>query len=348
MRIFLLPFSLLFRIIVSIRNFLYNFSFFKSTRLNSTVISVGNLAAGGTGKTPLVEYIAKKLIDKGKYVAIITKGYKRTYDDMQVVEFNYKDDEHKLTSEHFGDESLNLLENLSNSNNGKGILIVSDDKRAGAKLVDSKFNPDVIIIDDAFQHRKLERDLDIVLLNENYRSFMLPAGNLREPVGNLKRADVIVMNHKFEEKIFKKVKFVNIAECKFVLDSFRNFRCKEPGSVITNCTAFCGIGDPESFRKMLNLNNIEVKQFIKYSDHHNYDARDISGIIKGFKENNTDYILTTQKDFVRLKYWDVKSKDYEFVKDFLENYPLYYAKIQIEFIKNENILENKITALLKD
>ncbi|RPI13631.1 MAG: tetraacyldisaccharide 4'-kinase [Ignavibacteriae bacterium] len=348
MRKLLLPFSFIFRVIVLIRNIFYKLNIIKSTKLNAAVISVGNISVGGTGKTPLVEYIAKKLLNKGKFIAIVTKGYKRIHDDIQVAEFNYKDEEHKLTSEHFGDESLNLLENLSGTSSGRGLLVVSDDKRSGAKLADRKFKPDVIIIDDAFQHRKLRRDLDIVVLNHNYKGNMLPAGNLREPVRSLKRADIIIINHKFEETIIKKVKFLNVAECKYVLDSYRDYNNNQPESAINNCTAFCGIGDHVSFHNMLEVNNIEVKHFIKYSDHYNYRAADISAIIKGFKESESDYILTTQKDFVKLKYTDYKSQDFKVINDFIENYPVYYAKIFVEFTKNENILDYRISELLNE
>ena len=197
MRFLLFPFSLLFRIIVYIRNKFYRFDLFKTVKLGSKVISVGNISTGGTGKTPLVEYLARRLINKNKFVVILTRGYKRIYDDIKVIELGYGDPDHKLGIDELGDESLMLLDNFRDLEPGKGLLVVSDNKTTGAKLASSKFKPDLLIIDDGFQHRTLLRDLDIVMLDRNTRGMLLPAGNLREPRSSLSRADIIVHNRKF-------------------------------------------------------------------------------------------------------------------------------------------------------
>src|SRR5205085_11298512 len=128
-------------------------------------------------------------------VAVVVKGYMREADDMKVAEIGYENSEGKLTSENFSDEGMQLLENLKDVNN-RGIIVVGDDKSKSAKFADTKFQPDIIIIDDGFQHRKIYRDLDIVVVNER-KDMMLPAGNMREPRRNMVRADVIAFNNKF-------------------------------------------------------------------------------------------------------------------------------------------------------
>ncbi len=348
MRKFLVPLSFLFRIIVFIRNKFYDFNWFKSYRLKAVAISIGNLSAGGTGKTPFVELIARYLMENGQFTAIITKGYKRIHDDIKIAEIGYEDSEHKLSAEGFGDESLNLLENLSDIKTGKGLLVVSDNKRSGAKLADSKFKPDVIIIDDGFQHRELNRDLDIVILNHEFNQWMLPAGNYREPLSSLKRANVVVMNHKFSsDKNNKPKKVQAIVETIYRFKGFRNY-VNEVSPVFKKALCFCGIGDPDSFHELLKLQKIECVDFIEFADHHNFLIEDIDKIKAGFKQSGAECILTTQKDFMRLKYTAQQNKKFNSVIDLLNNYPLYFALIKMEIIKNEHLITEEIRDLLKD
>jgi tetraacyldisaccharide 4'-kinase len=347
MRKLLIPLSVLFRIIVFIRNKFYDFNFIKSFRLKAVVISVGNLSAGGTGKTPLVEWIARYLMQKGKFIAVITKGYKRIHDDIKVAEFGYINKEHKLTAGGFGDESLILLENLSDTD-GKGLLVVSDNKRSGAKLADSKFKPDAIIIDDGFQHRELKRDVDIVILNHDFRQWMIPAGNYRESLASLRRANVIVMNHKFgEDKNEKPKKITAFVETIYKLECFKDFR-NQKIEKIGKALCFCGIGDPDSFKELLKAQNVECVKFIEFPDHHNFLVEDIDKIQTEFKQSGAECIVTTQKDFMRIKYSDgEKEKTMSFL-DLLNNYPLYFALIRMEIIKNEHLITEKIRDLFKD
>src|SRR6187549_3956107 len=122
------PLSLLYRFGVFFRNFLYNIGIFKAKVLEPKIISVGNIAAGGTGKTPFVELIAEYLLRKNKFVVVVCKGYKREADDIKVVETGFKNEKHQLNTENLGDEALMLLENLSEKELSGGLLVVGDDK----------------------------------------------------------------------------------------------------------------------------------------------------------------------------------------------------------------------------
>jgi tetraacyldisaccharide 4'-kinase len=349
-KLFLYPFSLLYRLIVFIRNKLYDWKVLKISTMNAAVISVGNLSAGGTGKTPMTEYIAEYFLRQNKSVAIVTKGYKRTHDDIQVVEIGYRDEEMKLTTENFGDESLLLLENLSKINvePGKGLLIVSDNKRDGARLADRKFKPDVIILDDGYQHRAVSRNLDILMLTMNADKLLLPAGNLREPLRNMKRADLLILNKKFNSNHFNRLETTRpgIIVSMYEFDSFVSAAGnKLPSDILTDAThviAFSGVAEPGSFKDLLNVLKVPVDNFLEYPDHHNYSVADIHNIIANFEESNSDFVLTTQKDMMRLKYSGSRSSAAE---KLLYEMPLYCAKIRIRICRNKEILQEKLDKL---
>jgi tetraacyldisaccharide 4'-kinase len=353
MRILLLPLSWLFRFMVFFRNKLYDYGFFKTIDLNSRVISVGNISVGGTGKTPLVEYIARYFLRRNKFVVILTKGYKREIDDMQVVELGFQNKEHKLTTDNFGDETMMLLENFSGDSfisGGKGLLVAAEKKRSGAKLADSKFKPDLILIDDGFQTRNIFRNLDLVILNPHYRGLLLPAGNFREPYSSTKRADLIIMNLKFfDDHVLELKKFRDVPCFKYELDGFYNYNSEVLSKNNVKATAFCGIGDPASFRKLLENIKVEVVDFIEYPDHHNYENKDIRTIIDKFKANKSEVILTTQKDFVRFKYSrDIYQEGINVVKELVHETPFYFAKIELKFVQNEDILFERLAGIIKE
>jgi len=350
MKLLLIPFSYIFRIIVFIRNILYNKGFLKVNELTPNVISVGNIAAGGTGKTPFVELLAEYLLDKGKFIVIVLKGYKREHDDMKVVELGFQNENHELNIENFGDEAFVLLENLSKIKSGKGLLVVGDEKTKAAKFASVKFKPEIIIIDDGFQHRKLYRDLDIVIINPHQNKHLIPAGNLREPVKNIHRANIIVVNNKFDKDIINE----NIQNkpriiCNYEFEGFINIKNETLSAAeITKAAVFCGIGEPGSFIKLLEGLNIKIREFIKFPDHHYFSINDINKIIESYNKSGAKYVLTTQKDFVRIKNSEVvlKAASDNAYKNLLFNYPLYYAKIKMQINQNAELLHKEIDDLL--
>ncbi len=350
MKILLIPLSYLFRIIVSFRNFFYNKGIFKIKGLDAKVISVGNIAAGGTGKTPFVELLAEYLLKKGVFIVILLKGYKREHDDIKVVELGFKNEALKLSAESLGDEAFVLLENLSVITAGKGLLVVGDDKTKAAKFANGKFNPQIIIIDDGFQHRKLSRDLDIVIVNPDSDKYLIPAGNLREPMKNIRRADLIVVNNKFDTAaIVENTKSRPKIECNYVFNGFTGIESDmlEQGAI--DATVFCGIGEPESFRKLMKELKVNIKDFIVFPDHHSFSINDINGIIDSHKKTKSSYILTTHKDFVRIRHSELvlKAQSENSYKNLLFNYPLYYAKIKMQINQNAELLYDEVDDLIR-
>ncbi len=350
MKILLIPVSYLFRIGVFFRNVMYNTGIFKTRELNTKIISVGNIAAGGTGKTPFVELIAKRLLEKGKYIVIILKGYKREHDDIKVVEVGFKNEKGELSTESLGDEAFLILENLAQQKDGRGLIVVGDDKSKAAKFASTKFKPEIIIIDDGFQHRKLHRDLDIVILNPDSDKHLFPAGNLREPLKNINRANLVIVNNKFDKtSIAENTKNLPRVICNYEFEGFINIQNEKFADEGIEVLAFCGIGEPESFKSLLKQQNVNVKDFIRFPDHHNFSNNDINRIIEVYNKSGAKTIITTQKDFVRMKNSELvlKSTSENSYKNLLYNYPLYYAKIMMQINHNEELLYDELDDLLR-
>lgn len=350
MKLLLIPLSWIFRIGVAFRNFLYNSNILKAKILTPKIISVGNIAAGGTGKTPFVELITEYLLNKGKFVVVVSKGYKREFDDIKVVETGFKNEKHELNTENLGDEALMLLENLSNAGYEGGLLVVGDDKTKAAKFAATKFKPEIIIIDDGFQHRKLFRDLDIVIINPDSDKRLIPAGSLREPFKNYRRGDLLVVNNKFDKLAVheNRQNFPQVF-CSYVFEGFRNFENSEiQPEEIKSATVFCGIGEPESFRLLLNELKIKIDEFLIYPDHHFFTNDELIKIMNSFKSNGSSHLLTTHKDFVRLKNSELvlKAKSENTYKNILFNFPLYFAKIKMQINSNGEHLFKEIDNLL--
>ncbi len=349
LKILSFPFSIIFWIIVSFRNFFYDHNIISVRELGSKVISVGNIISGGAGKTPFTEMITRYITGKEKFAAIIIKGYMRETDDMKVAELGFKNEEGKLTSENFSDEGMLLLENFRELEKGRGIIIACDDKSKGAKFADSKFNPDVIILDDGFQHHAIHRDLDVVIIN-NKKDYLIPVGKMREPRKSLRRADIIALNNKFEPYDFMPGRKNNPhIVCNYELEGFFNIKNEKLQNENINATAFCGIGDPDSFRELLTSNSIKISSFIVFRDHHFFTSKEIEELNETYKTSKSNCIITTQKDFVRLKYSRAVSggKGDNIFRELLSNYPLYYAKIKMQISQNADRLFDKIDDLLK-
>lgn len=349
MKLLLYPFSLIFRFGVFIRNALYNNGIFKTRELSPKIISVGNISAGGTGKTPFVELISRYLLKKGKFIVIILKGYKREHDDIKVVELGFKN-EGQLTTESLGDEAFLFIENLSDVETGRGLVIVGDDKTKAAKFAATKFKPEIMIIDDGFQHRKLARDLDLVILNPGMDRFLIPAGNLREPYKNINRADIVVVNNKFKvNAIAENTRNLPRIICNYEFEGFFNIKNEKTDLKDSECLTFSGIGEPLSFSELLKQQSINISKTITFSDHHNFENRDILEIISSFTASGSKYIITTQKDFVRLKNSELvlNSKSDNNFKKLLYNYPLYYAKIKMQISHNEHLLYDALDEIME-
>lgn len=249
------------------------------------MISVGNLSVGGTGKTSFVIYLANLL--KDKRVCILSRGYKRKTKGPQIVS-EYGNI--KLSWEEAGDEAYLLAKFLPFAS-----VVVSEDRYKGGIFALEKLSPNVIILDDGFQHRALYRDIDILMIKkEDLRDYLLPAGRLREPIFSINRADIIILTYQ-EVKPFDfytgKPTFKMFREFISLLDP--NFE-EVPIDILKDkeVIAFSGLGDNGQFAEVLRKLNISVKKFLSYRDHYDY---------KDFEPKEDEIYLTTPKDLVKLE-----------------------------------------------
>jgi len=240
---------------------------------------------GGTGKTSFVIYLANLL--KDKRVCILSRGYKRKTKGPQIVS-EYGNI--KLSWEEAGDEAYLLAKFLPFAS-----VVVSEDRYKGGIFALEKLSPNVIILDDGFQHRALYRDIDILMIKkEDLRDYLLPAGRLREPIFSINRADIIILTYQ-EVKPFDfytgKPTFKMFREFISLLDP--NFE-EVPIDILKDkeVIAFSGLGDNGQFAEVLRKLNISVKKFLSYRDHYDY---------KDFEPKEDEIYLTTPKDLVKLE-----------------------------------------------
>ena len=305
------PITLFYWGVIFWRNIFYNLNFFVSRKIPTKVISVGNITAGGTGKTPAVIYLSQIFKKRNYKVAVLSRGYGRKTAGTQLVTAG-KDK--VIDWRNFGDEPTLISQKLEDIP-----IVVDQNRHRGAMYLIEKFNPDIIIMDDAFQHRSIERDLDLVLLNSqapisDYR--LIPHGLLREPIRHLKRADAIILTKfnlgKPEQKLISKVKKSNlpvfystIIHNHFFSINNETFKPKNN----TRALAVSGIADPRSFYESLQRTNIRMIDKIAYFDHYEFQQSDIENLKKALIDNDAEIIVTTEKDMIRLKSLDLAGLD---------------------------------------
>ncbi|HLF14102.1 MAG TPA: tetraacyldisaccharide 4'-kinase [Bacteroidota bacterium] len=295
----LLPVSWLYAAIVAARNHCYDSGIFSVTAVGTPVISVGNITAGGTGKTPLVEFIVATLLGAGARPAVLSRGYRRTTRGTLTVSDGASV---RAGADRAGDEPAQIARKFPGC-----VVVVDEDRVRGARFTESEFHPDVIVLDDGFQHRALRRDLDIVVLGDETAGpdqALLPAGNGREPARALGRADLLVLNrrsgaghHGVEGKPVIRMRY-----------ELKRFSAEAPG-IEVGCgellagrfVAFCGIGNPGSFLEILAGLGLKPESFLIYPDHHRYGERDVIKIAGALERTGAKYVLTTEKDAVRLE-----------------------------------------------
>ena len=305
------PITLFYWGVIFWRNIFYNFNFFVSRKIPTKVVSVGNITAGGTGKTPAVIYLSQFFKKRNYKVAVLSRGYGRKTAGTQLVT-NGKETVDDWRN--FGDEPTLISQKL------KDVPIVVDQNRyRGAMYLIEKFNPDIIIMDDAFQHRSIERDLDLVLLNSqapisDYR--LIPHGLLREPIRHLKRADAIILTKfnlgKPEQKLISKVKKSNLPVFYSTINHNHFFTINNETFKLKNNTralAVSGIADPRSFYESLQRTNIMMIDKIAYFDHYEFQQSDIENLKKALIDNDAEIVVTTEKDMIRLKNLDLNGID---------------------------------------
>ncbi len=287
-------FAFFYEKITAFRNYLYDNNFLKSVKVDAYVISVGNLTTGGVGKTPVVAEIAKYFLKQDKKVAIISRGYggKLSNKEPRVVALN---GQILHTAEEVGDEPFWFAQNL------EGVAVVTCASRVkAANSIIRSYHPDVIILDDAFQHRKIQRDLNIVLVDSEKifgNGKHLPAGPLRENLNGLKRADKLVIMNKSGEDIPKDMLSLFFDKrkttiCNVVPSFTYNIKTTELLPLHSDVVAMCAIGQPKQFYDFVN-EKYNILGTITFDDHHQYTYDDIADV--------DETIVTTEKDAVKLE-----------------------------------------------
>jgi tetraacyldisaccharide 4'-kinase len=313
-----MPVSRLYETIVRARNSLYEKGVFKSHSLGAKTISVGNITVGGTGKTPLVALVAEILAENGEKVCILTRGYGRENPKKQVL----VSDGEKVTAavKEAGDEPFELAVKLL----GKSIVVANANRVTAANWAREKFGITYFVLDDAFQHLRVVRDLDVVCIdatNPFGNGKTLPEGILREPLENLKRADAIVITRgnliggvsdlKSQISRYNSTCPIFVSENRVSgLVNLNDFAAKSRHSAsapdneqlkTNNYLAFCALGNPNNFFEQLRVENFNLAGSQKFPDHHFYTQNDIKKLYTKAKQTNAKMLLTTAKDAVKLK-----------------------------------------------
>ncbi len=333
LRILLFPISLLYYLFQLIRNKFYDLSLLKSQEFNIPTVSVGNLSVGGSGKTPLVNYIISNF-KKDYKIAFLSRGYARTTSG------------YILASEsnnvyEIGDEPY-----LIKKNHKEITVVVSEKRDIGIEKTLEKIDDiQMFVLDDAFQHRSLKCSLNIVLSKFSspyYNDFVIPTGNLREPKSGIKRAQIIIISKcpddldiNKRKEIIKKINPLSYQNVFFTSIDYDDIikgqnKIKTKDLINSSVLLVTGIADSSELKKYLKKNKISFDH-LEYDDHHNYSTVDIN-LIKEKSINRK--VITTKKDYYKLI--NIES---------LEN--IYYIDIKVKFLADENTFKSELRKVLK-
>jgi tetraacyldisaccharide 4'-kinase len=268
----------IFGAVVATRNGLYDRGIFRTHRLLGPVVSVGNLSTGGSGKTPFVILLGELLRARGIKFDVLSRGYGRKSRGTLLV------DPGGLAPE-FGDEPLLMARKLQVP------VVVGEDRFDAGEFAEARFGPQLHLLDDGFQHRRLYRDFNIVLVTpQDATDRLLPSGRLREPLASLRRADAVVLTSGASAESFP-------IDAKLI---WRVRRGILPQNVPPRPVVFCGIARPQNFLLQLRSANIEPAAEAFYRDHHPYAERDIRDLLALKQKSEAGGFVTTEKDAVNL------------------------------------------------
>lgn len=328
----LFPFSILYSAIASIRNYCYDNGWLKSYTFNLPIIVVGNLSAGGTGKTPQIECLIRLLSDKYK-VATLSRGYKRKSNGFILADAN-------ANAKIIGDEPYQYFTKFPNIQ----VAVDADRKNGIEQLLYNSIQPEVILLDDAYQHRRVKAGFYILLTSYNelyFNDYQLPTGNLRENKSGAKRANVIIVtkcppdlsNHE-QENIKNKLAILPNQTLFFSTIEFDEYVYSEKEKILVSDIKdvdkllLAGIAKPQTFFAHLQIN---IEACLTFSDHHQFTEKDLLNI--EYKAQN-NIIITTEKDFMRLK-------------GSLPKEQLYYLPIKTKFLFESDIFDKIITTYVE-
>ncbi|TVZ52098.1 tetraacyldisaccharide 4'-kinase [Dokdonia sp. Hel_I_53] len=326
LRLLLFPFSIIYYVVTLLRNRLYNSDILSSKKYDLPIICVGNLSVGGTGKSPMTEYIIRLLVNDSN-VATLSRGYGRHTK-------GYRDVSPSDPVRKVGDEPLQFAQKFKELS-----VAVCEDRQLGIETLLTKENkPDIILLDDAFQHRKVEAGFNVLLTayGDLYcDDYLLPAGNLREPKSGAKRAQVIVVTkcpdtltideereikNKLDLSVSQKLFFSKIT---YDAQVFSTKGGVQLNSLKTKkVTLVTGIANPSLFVQHIALQGVSFTHK-QYKDHHNFSKNELEEL------EELECILTTEKDYVRLR-------------PMLKKVKLFYLPIKIELIKDAALFDAMI------
>jgi tetraacyldisaccharide 4'-kinase len=325
------PLSFLYKKIAGFKNYLYDHEYIHSLELPITVLSLGNLTLGGTGKTPLTDLCLRYFLRHRMKVAVVSRNYRAQVETMAKVDLHHPD-----AAAYFGDEPVLLAQR-----NPQVDFFVGPRKFETAQFAFEQVSPQLVIIDDGFQHRQLYRDIDLVILDateplENYQC--IPEGRAREPWESLSRATAFVVTkvnlatprevQELYERLapFKKP----IIPMNYELLRLRGNVPERLEKSLKECQGknvflVSAIAKPKSFERSLEKFAMKIQAHKVYTDHHPYSPQDVEDILAEYKKTGEGDIITTEKDYVKLKpLWPA-------------DVPLWYAPLEVQIQSQEDV-----------
>jgi tetraacyldisaccharide 4'-kinase len=339
------PAAWLYRFVVQVRNACFDKNLSSSWQAPLPVISIGNITAGGTGKTPLAQWIINYYISIGERPALLSRGYGRSTKGVLLVSDGYG---LLCGSREAGDETAMLA-----AKNPGIIVVTAEKRREGAAFIAERFSdrmPSVIVLDDAFQHRQIARNLDIVVVNAAEAYFdaaMLPEGRLREPLKNLRRADIAVLTKITDKNAADsiaedlKLRGLPVVQARTEAGGLIPFRAGTLPETLSGCRifAFAGIGAPARFIGSLEEMGalVEARRFFR--DHEPYSKEKLVPVLEEARRMGL-VPVTTEKDYYRML-------DEPWFAELSIRYPLHFLEISVAFIEGQRLLEQMLKTAIR-
>ncbi|MDR0391251.1 MAG: tetraacyldisaccharide 4'-kinase [Planctomycetaceae bacterium] len=354
LRLFFWCVSIFYGFVVQVRNFLYDKKILKIHKTNIPIVSVGNLTLGGTGKSPMVAWICEYFIEQGLQPAIISSGYKHN---------KTKNTNNTTNKTEVNDEYLELafrLPNVCHFQNRDRVFAVCElldfVGRSGGVV-------DIVVLDDGMQHRRLQRDFEIVLLDAMLPfgyGYFFPRGFLRESLRGLRRADVVLLSR---ADCISEVERQNIAAkvCEISPNAIYAEVIHSPDKIIyyggvesaadsicgKNILAFCGIGNPNAFYSTLQKKSDGQIHFVQFPDHYSYTKDDFIRIMQDAISLQVDIVICTMKDFVKINQLLNSLPESDLAQQLLTKIPIAALTIQIKFLTNESQFKETLNKKFK-
>lgn len=350
--------SRVYRRVVQFRHWVYDKRIYRNKALGCLVVSIGNLTCGGTGKTPVVEVFAKTLSQKGRRVAVLSRGYRsKDRTSWEKLKSKFFSKRHEvpprivsdgesllLDSASAGDEPYMLASNLEDV-----VVLVDKDRVKSGLYAISEFETDTLILDDGFQYLDLKPRLNIVLVDSTqpfHNHHVLPRGLLREPIKNIRRADYIFLTKSnggkhlrhFKNFLRKHNRRAEIIECRHEPKYLENVYEKNEHKDLKTLkgkkiAALSGIANPSSFEEFLENFGSELVYRERFMDHHRYSQQELINFVNKAKELKADMIVTTEKDAVRFPRLDRR------------DIPIFFMRVEIGIISGQENFDQCISRI---